>query len=151
MNRTPGRSGWGSTSPNAWRTPTCPALITMTLDETTMNAPMTVRSHAPVRSSMAPAVPPDARRPAAAVNNRNAATRTAPPSMREPNVCSWGRCRKVGSPQAYRETAASSSRSSGVSWISAARMFSSRCDTDDVPGITSMAGEWASSQASAIW
>ena len=84
-NRTPGRSGVSSTSPNAWRTPTWPASITMTLDDTRMIAPTTVRSQPPVRSRvpLALGVPED-RRPAAAVNSRNAATRIAPPSMREP-------------------------------------------------------------------
>ena len=79
--RTPGRSGFGSTVPKACRTPTWPASITITLDVTSTTAPMTVRSHAPVRSIVAPAVPPDARRPAAAVNSKNAATRIAPPSI----------------------------------------------------------------------
>ena len=44
-----------------------------------------------------------------------------------------------------------SATSSGDSSISAAARFSSRCSIDDVPGIGSITGERASSQASAIW
>ena len=72
-------------------------------------------------------------------------------------ICSRGRCWTLPTPvPPCRPTARSAASSSRVqswseSWISAARMFSSRCETDDVPGITSMAGERASSQASAIW
>ena len=43
------------------------------------------------------------------------------------------------------------SRSSSLSVSSAAATFSSRCSTDEVPGIGSITGERASSQASATW
>ncbi len=45
----------------------------------------------------------------------------------------------------------SSARSFGKSWMFAAATFSSRWASDDVPGIGSIAGERASSQAIAIW
>ena len=48
-------------------------------------------------------------------------------------------------------TQPSSRRSSGLSRISAAAMFSSKCAVLEVPGITGIAGERASSQASAAW
>jgi hypothetical protein len=51
---------------------------------------------------------------------------------------------------AYPPSEPSSFRSFLVSLISAAATFSSRCCTDEVPGISSMAGERASSQARAI-
>src|SRR5207247_11433903 len=41
--------------------------------------------------------------------------------------------------------------SSALSWSFSAAMFSSRCASDDVPGIGNMTGDFCSSQARASW
>jgi hypothetical protein len=59
--------------------------------------------------------------------------------------------RNVSGARAAVNTQPSSRRSSGVSRTSAAATFSSRCAVLEVPGMTSIAGERASSHARAAW